>query len=239
VVAPLTGLLRATHPGPAALVVAISVLVAMWSGRDLAGVVLVGATVLSGQVGVGWLNDLLDHERDTRVGRRDKPLVTGTVSAHLLRVAIAVSVPVCVLLSLVNGIAAGLAHVVAVASAWSYNLGLKSTVLSPAPYALSFGLLPVFVALGLPGHPPAAGWVVATGALLGVSAHFLNCLPDLAGDRRTGVLGLPQRLGRRGSLAAAGVCVGASLAVVAIAVLSGTAARGVSVETALASLWPR
>lgn len=238
-VAALTGLVRATHSGPTALVVAISVLVAMWSGRDLAGVVLVGATVLSGQVGVGWLNDLLDRERDMRVGRRDKPLVTGAVSAHLLRAAIAVSVPVCVLLSLLNGVAAGVVHLVAVASAWSYDLGLKATVLSPAPYALSFGLLPVFVALGLPGHPPAAGWVVATGALLGVSAHFLNCLPDLAGDRRTGVLGLPQRLGRRGSLTAAGVCAGASLAVVTIAVVTGTAARGVSIDSALASLWPR
>lgn len=235
----LIGLVRATHPGPAALVVAISVLVAGWSGRDPGGVVLVGATVLSGQVGVGWLNDLLDRERDARVGRREKPLVAGTVSTDLLRVAIAVSVPVCVLLSLLNGIVAGLVHLVAVASAWSYDLGLKATVLSPAPYALSFGLLPVFVARGLPGQPPAAGWVVATGALLGMSAHFLNCLPDLAGDRRTGVLGLPQRLGRRGSLAAAGVCVGVSLAVIVLAVVNGSAARGVSVETALASLWPR
>jgi heme o synthase len=239
VVAALTGLVRATHPGPTALVVAISVLVAVWSGRDAAGVVLVAATVVSGQVGVGWLNDLLDRERDARVGRRDKPLVAGTVSAPMLRVAIVVSVPVCVLLSLLNGIAAGLAHLLAVASAWSYDLGLKATVLSPAPYALSFGLLPVFVALGLPGRPPTAAWVVATGALLGVSAHFLNCVPDLAGDRRTGILGLPQRLGRRGSLAAAGVCVGASLVVVVVAVVTGTAAHGVSGETALASLWPR
>ena len=37
------------------------------------------------------------------------------------------------------------------------------------------------------------------GALLGVAAHFANVLPDLADDRRTGVSGLPHRLGARAS----------------------------------------
>ena len=36
---------------------------------------------------------------------------------------------------------------------------------------------------------------MATGALLGVGAHLLNALPDLADDEATGVRGLPQRLG--------------------------------------------
>ena len=41
--------------------------------------------------------------------------------------------------------------------------------------------------------PPA--WMMATGAVLGVGAHLLNALPDLADDDATGVRGLPQRLG--------------------------------------------
>ena len=45
-------------------------------------------------------------------------------------------------------------------------------------------------------HLPAA-WVVLAGALLGVGAHLLNALPDLAGDAATGVQGWPQRLGAR------------------------------------------
>jgi 4-hydroxybenzoate polyprenyltransferase len=36
---------------------------------------------------------------------------------------------------------------------------------------------------------------MVTGALLGVGAHLLNALPDLADDEATGVRGLPQRLG--------------------------------------------
>jgi 4-hydroxybenzoate polyprenyltransferase len=40
-------------------------------------------------------------------------------------------------------------------------------------------------------------WMVAAGALLGVGAHLLNALPDLADDAQTGVRGLPHRLGAR------------------------------------------
>lgn len=36
------------------------------------------------------------------------------------------------------------------------------------------------------------------GALLGVGAHLLNALPDLADDELTGVRGLPHRLGEHG-----------------------------------------
>ena len=83
---------------------------------------------------------------------------------------------------------------VAVGSAWAYNASLKSTILSPLPYGLSFALLPAFVTLGLPGHPwPRADIMVITG-LLGIGAHFINTLADRADDRSTGVRGLPQRL---------------------------------------------
>jgi 1,4-dihydroxy-2-naphthoate octaprenyltransferase len=37
---------------------------------------------------------------------------------------------------------------------------------------------------------------MAAGALLGAGAHFANVLPDLDDDARTGVRGLPHRLGR-------------------------------------------
>ena len=57
----------------------------------------------------------------------------------------------CVVLSMSLGWRAGLVHLATVASAWSYNLRLKSTVWSWAPYAFSFGFLPLAIALALPG----------------------------------------------------------------------------------------
>jgi len=72
----------------------------------------------------------------------------------------------------------------------------------------------VFVWLAA-GEPPPL-WGAAAGALLGVGAHLLNALPDLADDVAEGVVGLPQRLGeaRVRVLAPALLLLGTALAVI-------------------------
>ena len=119
--------------------------------------------------------------------------------------ACALAVAACVPLSLASGWRAGLVHLVAVAGGWAYNLGLKRTVLSWLPYAVSFGLLTAFITLGLPGHPAPPWWLVPAGALLGIGAHFLNVVPDVDDDLAAGVRGLPQRLGAARSAVAGAV----------------------------------
>jgi len=72
------------------------------------------------------------------------------------------------------------------------------------------------VVVALPGSPAPPVWLVLAGALLGAGAHFANALPDLDDDDRTGVRGLPQRLGPAGSrLAAAVLLFAATVALVA------------------------
>jgi 4-hydroxybenzoate polyprenyltransferase len=105
-------------------------------------------------------------------------------------------------LALLSGPRAAGAATVGLVSGLSYDWPLKFTVLSPVPYVVSFGVLPAFVVLGKPALPP--WWMIAAGALLGAGAHFVNVLPDLADDARTGVRGLPQRLGATGSWLAGG-----------------------------------
>jgi 4-hydroxybenzoate polyprenyltransferase len=105
----------------------------------------------------------------------------------------------CVPLSLACGPRAGAVHLAGVAAAWAYDLRLKATVWSWAPYAVGFGSLPAFVALGLPDHPWPAWWVVTAGALLGVGAHLGDVLPDIRADLAAGVRGWPQRLGPEGA----------------------------------------
>ncbi|MDX2357923.1 UbiA family prenyltransferase [Dietzia sp. PP-33] len=157
--------------------------------------VVLFAAVLSGQLVVGWTNDLCDRERDRRVGRSDKPLATGQISVGVVRSAIGAAGVVCVLASLLCGLGAGLLHLTSgVGAALAYNFALKSTVLSWLPYSLAFGSLPAVVSLS---REPAALpplWMVAVGALLGFAAHLLNAMPDLADDAVTGVRGLPHRL---------------------------------------------
>ena len=207
-------LVKACHPEPTLAVTALATALALSTGRG-AGSGLVAAAFLSGQLSVGWSNDWMDAARDRAVARPDKPVARGDLMESSVRTAALLALAACVPLSMLMGVAAGAAHLVAVASAWQYNATLKATALSWAPYAVSFGLVPSIVVLGLPGHPLAPWWASLAGSLLGVGAHFANVLPDLEDDAATGVRGLPHRLGRRGSTLAAGAAL--VLATVALA----------------------
>lgn len=205
------GLVSAAHPGPTAAVTAIMTALAAAAGRG-AGTAWVGLAVLAGQLSVGWSNDYLDRHRDHRAGRLAKPAAAGALSARLLGTGAVLALATAAGLSFASGWRAALAHLVGVASAWAYNLGVKRTSASPLPYMLAFGLLPAFVTLGLPGHPWPAWWAMSAAALLGTAAHFTNVLPDIAHDLAEGVRGLPHRLGeRRARLVSAGALGSASL----------------------------
>ncbi len=206
-------LVRATHPGPTVAVTSLAVLLSVALGNAAPRTVLVGLAFLTGQATIGWTNDLLDAGRDRAAGRRDKPLARGVLAASTVRTATALTLLACVVLSVLCGVAAALVHLLlGVAMGWAYNAGLKRTWWSWAPYAVAFGTLPAVVTLaGRPPEAPAA-WLVACGALLGVGAHLVNVLPDLADDAATGVQGMPHRVGERVSrLLAATVLAGASL----------------------------
>lgn len=222
------GLVRASHAGPTAVVTALSAALLVGFDAPARVVVLATAAVLAGQLSVGWSNDWIDADRDTAVGRTDKPVVVGALRPATLRTCAAWAAVGCVLLSLATGLLPGAVHVAAVAGAWAYNLGLKRTAASWVPYVASFGLLPVFLALA--AGAVAVPWrLAAAGALLGGGAHVANALPDLEDDAATDVRGLPHRLGRRGSavvapvllVAAAGVVAGGGGVRLAVAVVAG------------------
>lgn len=213
----MTALLRAAHPGPAFAVTALVALLAWHADLTPARAALVVAAVLTGQLSIGWSNDLLDAARDRRVGRADKPVATGAVSSRAVTVACVTALALTVPLSLACGLAAGAVNLLLhVGGGWAYNLGLKATVWSWAPYAVAFGSLPAFVSLA--AGDPVSATQCAAGALLGVGAHLLNALPDLADDAATGVRGLPHRIG---ATWAAPVAV-AVLAVATVTVVLGT-----------------
>jgi 4-hydroxybenzoate polyprenyltransferase len=216
----------ASHLGPTVAVTAFTTALAIGVGADARTWALVGTAMLTGQLSVGWSNDWVDAARDLAVGRTDKPVVRGELTVGVVRAAALLAAAACVPLSLATGWRAGLVHLVAVASAWAYNVRLKSTPLSWLPYAVSFGLLPAFVTLALPGHPWPAAWAVAAAALLGVGAHLVNAVPDLEDDTSTGVRGLPHRLGRTWSsvLAPAALVSATTLLVLGAAGPEGPAA---------------
>jgi 4-hydroxybenzoate polyprenyltransferase len=88
-------------------------------------------------------------------------------------------------------------HSLGILSATLYNLKLKSTVLSPVPYLVSFTALPWAIFLAAGERPPI--WLYLSLAFFTTAFHFLNVLKDLEFDIEQGVLGLPQRIGKTGS----------------------------------------
>lgn len=191
-------LILSSHPLPtAAMTIAVTAAAAL-TGRSGVECALVAATILSGQVTIGWLNDVLDRHRDKMAGRQDKPVAMGWIDPGTVTFAIACAVLLLVPLSVANGTYAGIAHLVAVASAWSYNLVFKRTLFSWLPFAVSFGLLPAFLSYGglgggMHGSPPTVEMTIGA-ALLGVGIHFLNALPDLVEDNQHGIRHLPLRM---------------------------------------------
>ena len=208
-------LIRASHfPQTVAMILFLTVAAVITSVQGL-NLALFMAAVLCGQLSVGWLNDFVDASLDGSVARSDKPVVAGTLRRSALKVPIAIALILVVPLSiLAAGFIGGMAHTLAVASAHVYNLYLSRTIWSWLPYAVSFGLLPLFVAQ----TASAALWpetlMIALFSLVGVIAHLLNALPDIEIDRKAGKGGLVVSLGRqKSSLLAAG------LSALAIAVL--------------------
>jgi len=211
----LKALVVATHPLPAlAVTTLVGAVVTARTADPLTILWAVGSTA-AGQASVGWSNDYLDRHRDAAMGRTDKPVAMGAVRSEFVGAAAVAAVVASILLSLPLGAKPTLVMATAVAAAWVYNAGLKGTPLSWLPYAVAFGLAPVYIWAATTGDAPPA-WVVVATALLGVGGHLLNVVPDLESDRATAIRGLPHRLGPRGSLVAACVLMASVLGLVLV-----------------------
>ncbi|WP_345800834.1 UbiA family prenyltransferase [Microbacterium sp. AZCO] len=206
-----------THPGPTLVVTALALALGIAVGLEPWRLVLLTLAVFAGQLSIGLSNDAIDSPRDTAVGRTDKPIARGDVSERTAWIAAIGAAVAALALSAPLGFGMLAAHALFLASAWSYNAGLKSTAFSIVPFLVSFGIFPSLATLSMPDPRVAAPWGWIAGAALGAAVHLTNVLPDLDDDRATGVRGLPHRLGARVSavVAAGGIVVGA------IAVLVG------------------
>ena len=195
----LPALALAAHPVQGLLIAAGTALAATLAGRALREVGVVFVAVLLGRLTYGWLNDVADRRRDIAVDRQDKPLAREWIDPGSLTFATAVGVCLLVPLSITTGVVSGIAHLLSVLVAWTYNTRLKTTPLSFLPWAVSFGLLPAYLSYGgwggdYEGSPPTIA-ITLLAALLGVCVHLLDALPDLVMDHRNKLRSLPLVLG--------------------------------------------
>lgn len=199
---------RLIHPAPTVAVVGLAATLAailsLQAGNPTlsARAVLVTLSVLGSQILTGALNDWADRDRDAAV-QQTKPIPSGAVqpSAALaiagggLVMQVATSLPLGPI-PLVAGLAAS-------ASAAAYNLWLSRRAASFAPYLVSFGLLPIWIAAGV--NVPIER-VAAAPLLIGpfaVAAHLANTVRDFEADASLGSGNLAQRLGRPAAFTAA------------------------------------
>ena len=215
----ITSLARASHFGPAVLVTSISFFFAQlfwWEGPSI----LIAFAVFTGQLVVGWSNDLIDYEDDLSHQRLKKPLVAGLITPKFLMRWLRVMVPIALVINLLGplGLIGGGLSIFAIGCAVAYNFYFKFTVLSPLPYAIAFGALPSSMALSKDYAPPL--WMWLGGALLGVAAHFINVIKDMDQDRISGIKGLPQRCGKGPSIAIASLMIALAITLIILSDLT-------------------
>ena len=207
----LRGLLKASHFGPTLIVTAISWFFAAhywWEGP--AYVIAFG--VFTGQLVVGWSNDLYDYKDDLMHNRQNKPLVAGVISQSYLKRWLTFMVPFSFVANLLGPLSfkGGLVYMFGISMGVAYNFYFKFNVFSWFPYALAFAALPSCIAISKDVTPPV--WMWLGGALLGSAAHFINVIKDMDQDRASGIGGAPQRIGKRSSIVVAGLLIALGLA---------------------------
>jgi 4-hydroxybenzoate polyprenyltransferase len=210
------GLLKASHFGPTLLVTAISFGFATyywWEGP--AYVIAFG--VFTGQLVVGWSNDLYDYEDDLKHNRQNKPLVSGVITREFLQRCLRIMVPFSFIANLGGplGLNGGLVYMLGVAFGVAYNFYFKFSFLSPLPFAIAFAALPSCIAISKDITPPT--WMWLGGALFGMAAHFINVIKDMKQDQISEIKGLPQRLGTRKSIVAAALLIALGFLVIFLA----------------------
>ena len=196
------GLRQASHFGPTLIVIAIAFgfgTYYWWEGPAY----VIAFTVATGQLVVGWSNDLYDYKDDLAHNRTNKPLVSGLITEGYLQKWLRFIVPFSFIANLLGplGINGGLVYMLGIACGVAYNFYFKFSFLSPLPYAIAFAALPSAVAISKDITPPT--WMWLGGALFGMAAHFINVIKDMEQDQISGIQGLPQRLGTKKSIAVA------------------------------------
>jgi len=210
------GLLKASHFIPSLIVSSIAFVFGVyywWEGPAY----VIAFTVFTGQLVVGWSNDLYDFMDDQKHQRSNKPLVSGLITEKYLRSWLTFMVPFSFIANIIGplGFKGGMLYWLGVGCGVAYNFYFKFTFVSPLPFAVAFAILPSCIAISKEVTPPL--WMWLGGALLGCAAHFVNVIKDLDQDRQSEIRGLPQSVGKNASIAIAVILTAIALVVFFIA----------------------
>jgi 4-hydroxybenzoate polyprenyltransferase len=139
-------LLRATHLMPSLAVTSFVAIFSICLRISPTIVLLIVLATLFQQFSVGLSNDWLDWQRDFTSGRSDKPALSGHITRNQTRNAALTFVIAALMTGLQISAFAEAIMLLMLVAGWSYNLWLKSTLVSFLPYFVGFALLPYLAA---------------------------------------------------------------------------------------------
>jgi 4-hydroxybenzoate polyprenyltransferase len=206
------------HPGPSLLVTGVTVGAAAMALHAAPGWGLALRLVLlmlPAQFAIGATNDVFDLAADM-VHKPYKPLARRAVSAYWAGVVAAGGITVSGLAAGTFGPAVFGVTMAGLGAGLAYDVILKRGQLSWLPWWVAFTALPICAYAAAGRFTVVLWWAVPLTLLLALALHCANALPDIEGDRGSGVASLPARLG---TARARLVALGGMLAAVA-----GTAA---------------
>lgn len=205
----LRGWIEASHPFPLAAVLVLTALIAIASATDNVNagrLALVVLAMLFSQLAIGWTNDYVDRETDRR-HQPSKPIASGRVDAAYMPLAILVVLAGVLVIGVVLGPLPLLFLVIGTAAGLSYDLWLKQTHWSWAPFIVAFSVLLPYVwsSLDLFREELAAIYVIALPLVPAV--HIANVLPDIEADAAAGRRNLALIWGRSLALRIIAFCL--------------------------------
>jgi 4-hydroxybenzoate polyprenyltransferase len=186
------------HPLPVAMIMVAMLAFALVAahGRPApSALVWLLLSVFFSQAAIASLNDFCDRRLDA-ASKPWKPVPAGLVSPQAALTIAVVSTPLALLCVLPLGAAALLWAAVHTAGGLAYDLWLKGSAWSAAPFAAAFPALPIWAWSAVAPFEPRLLEAYLIGAPLVVGLHLADTWPDLEGDRAYGVRGLAHRLGR-------------------------------------------
>lgn len=186
--------------------------------------------MLGGQLAIGAINEIVDLP-DDMVGKPAKPLVSGAVSVRGAWAVVIVGLAMMTGFGLSFGVASFGLLALGTGLGIAYDLWLKRTSWSWAPYFLALPLLPIWVFVSVGRWEPRLLLLYPLGALATIGIHFAQALPDVEIDRETGLSTPTSRMGVKRTFALAW------LAALSAPLLAWFSATLIGVESASNSFW--
>lgn len=195
------GAVRIVHPFPTLLNVAVTAGLAVVAADGIPEPSTLGRMVivmLFAQSAIGVTNDLFDRDLDAKT-KPWKPLVSGAVRPATATGMALGLIAATAVIAITLGPASFALAMLGMGCGLAYDVRLKRSPLSAIPFMIAIPTLPVWVWVTLDAWEAVLWWLLPLGALIGLSLHLANTLPDIDNDARHGVRGLAHRLGKFGS----------------------------------------